>query len=154
MSDKNWLIRTHKNQILGPVSKQKIIEFLDGGALTQDDEVTSGNGYWFWIKEKDLVDRYIRGDMPQTFNPISEAKDVITASLTENKTASISRIPSHQPKAKPPELSELPKNDDLELPDSDLQMPGSDDLELPDMGGMTVEVAQTEPSVSEGKKKL
>lgn len=155
MSDKNWLIRTHKNQILGPVSKQKIIEFLDGGALSKDDELSTGNGYWFWVRESDLVERYVRGDMPQTFNPISEAKDVITSSLTENKTASISRIPSHQAKASTPNAAEsLPPDDDLELPDPDELMPSSDDLELPDMGGISVSEVVPTASISESKKKV
>jgi len=129
MTDKNWLIRTKSNQILGPISKDKLMEFLDKGALNADDEVSSGNGYWFWIKESDLVARYLRGDIPQTFNPISEARDVITSSLTENKTASISRIPSHQPKQNKEQQQaqkSLPDQNDLELPDPM-------DLDLPDI---------------------
>ncbi|GAB4020602.1 MAG: hypothetical protein Fur0010_23300 [Bdellovibrio sp.] len=155
MNDKNWLIRTHKNQILGPVSKQKIIEFLDGGALSKDDELSTGNGYWFWVRESELVERYVRGDVPQTFNPISEAKDVITSSLTENKTASISRIPSHQAKASAPNVAEsLPPDDDLEFPDPVELMPSSDDLELPDMGGISVSEAVPTASISVSKKKV
>ncbi|PIP94658.1 MAG: hypothetical protein COW00_09085 [Bdellovibrio sp. CG12_big_fil_rev_8_21_14_0_65_39_13] len=146
MTDKSWLIRTKSNQILGPVSKEKLMEFLDKGALNADDEVSSGNGYWFWIKEADLVARYLRGDIPQTFNPISEAKDVITSSLTENKTASISRIPSHQPKQnKEQSLTQksLPDQNDLELPDPM-------DLDLPDMAPTKSESApkNTKPPVA------
>jgi len=75
--ERNWLIRTTQNQILGPVSKAKVLEFLQKGALGPGDEVCSGNGYWFYIKEKDLVDKYLHGDVPQGYNPISESISVL-----------------------------------------------------------------------------
>ena len=78
--EKNWLIRTKSNHILGPVSKEKVHELYKNGSIKGDDEVCSGNGYWFFIREDDLVARYLVGNETQSFNPISEAKDVITAS--------------------------------------------------------------------------
>ena len=77
---KNWLIRTKSNHILGPVSKEKVIELFRNGSVKPDDEICSGNGYWFFIRESELVDRFLLGDESQNFNPISEAKDVLTAS--------------------------------------------------------------------------
>lgn len=82
--DKNWLIRTKSNHILGPVSKEKVQELYKNGSIKGDDEVCSGNGYWFFVREDDLVELYLLGNKPQGFNPISEAKDVITASGHEN----------------------------------------------------------------------
>jgi len=76
---KNWLIRTKSNHILGPVSKEKIIELYQNGSIRPEDEVCSGNGYWFFMREKELVQDYILGNKKQTFNPISEARDVLTA---------------------------------------------------------------------------
>ena len=76
---KNWLIRTKSNHILGPVSKEKIIELYQNGSIRPEDEVCSGNGYWFFMREKDLVESYILGNKKQSFNPISEARDVLTA---------------------------------------------------------------------------
>lgn len=76
---KNWLIRTKSNHILGPVSKEKIIELYQNGSIRPEDEVCSGNGYWFFMREKELVESYILGDKKQSFNPISEARDVLTA---------------------------------------------------------------------------
>ncbi|MCM2351148.1 MAG: hypothetical protein NDI69_14100 [Bacteriovoracaceae bacterium] len=76
--DKNWLIRTKSNHILGPVSKEKVLELYNNGSIKPDDEVCSGNGYWFFIREDDMVSRFLTGNEVQTFNPISEAKDVIT----------------------------------------------------------------------------
>ncbi len=76
---KNWLIRTKSNHILGPVSKEKIIELYQNGSIRPEDEVCSGNGYWFFMREKELVESYILGNTKQSFNPISEARDVLTA---------------------------------------------------------------------------
>lgn len=78
--DKNWLIRTKSNHILGPVSKEKVLELYQNGSIKPDDEVCSGNGYWFYIREEDMVSRFLTGNETQTFNPISEAKDVLTFS--------------------------------------------------------------------------
>ncbi len=75
--EKNWLIRTKNNHILGPVSKEKLLELYSNGSIKAEDEVTSGNGYWFFIREKDLVDKYLFGGEAQGFNPVSEADDVV-----------------------------------------------------------------------------
>lgn len=74
---KNWLIRTKENQILGPVSKEKIKEFLSKGALKENDEICRGNGFWFWIKEKDLINKYIMGDETPSFNPVTDTKNIL-----------------------------------------------------------------------------
>lgn len=76
---KNWLIRTKSNHILGPISKEKVLELLQNGSIKADDEVCSGNGYWFYIREEDMVARFLLGREQQTFNPISGAKDVLTS---------------------------------------------------------------------------
>ncbi len=76
---KNWLIRTKSNHILGPISKEKVLELLQNGSIKPDDEVCSGNGFWFFIREDDMVARFLLGRELQTFNPISEAKDILTS---------------------------------------------------------------------------
>ena len=80
---KNWLIRTKSNHILGPISKEKVVELYQNGSIKADDEICSGNGYWFFIREIDLVNKYLLGSHPQSFNPISEAKDILTSKATE-----------------------------------------------------------------------
>jgi hypothetical protein len=82
--DKNWLIRTRSNHILGPISKEKVLELYHNGSIKPDDEVCSGNGYWFYVREDDLVQRFLLGDETQGFNPISEAKDVLTTGGTKH----------------------------------------------------------------------
>lgn len=147
--EKCWLIRTRNKQILGPVTKQKIIEFIDKGSLAPEDEVTSGNGYWISIKENNLIEKYVKGDIPQGFNPISEAPNILTLNQTPSKEGTGSLNPNTMPKSKDEGISSpdinfdkadaLPADDDLGYPDmsvstEDVATPSSDDLEYPDMG--------------------
>ena len=74
--EKNWLIRTHQNQILGPISKERVIELIRKGNLIGEDEICSGNGFWFQVREKELVEKHIYNDEKQNFNPVSEAKSI------------------------------------------------------------------------------
>ncbi|HXH76363.1 MAG TPA: hypothetical protein VNJ08_15435 [Bacteriovoracaceae bacterium] len=85
--DKNWLIRTKSNHILGPVSKEKVQELYKNGSIKSDDEICSGNGYWFFLREEDIVAKHLLGDEPQGFNPVSEAKDVLTSTNKETSEA-------------------------------------------------------------------
>lgn len=108
---KNWLIRTKNNHILGPVSKNKLVDLYKNGSIKSDDEISSGNGYWFFVREKELVDRFLMGDEPQGFNPVQEAENMLTA--------------------KPEE----PANDnELSLDEGDTLTPSDDDLAYPDLG--------------------
>jgi hypothetical protein len=79
MPTKNWLIRTKSNHILGPVSKEKVIELYHNGSVRPEDEICSGNGFWFFLREKDQVEDYLLGNKKQSFNPMSEGIDVLTA---------------------------------------------------------------------------
>lgn len=155
--ERNWLIRTSQNQILGPVAKAKVLEFLQKSALGLNDEVCSGNGYWFSLNEKDLVDKYLYGDIPQGYNPISESKSVLSRRENPDKTTSLNTAPANKTQemklaAQGPGV--LPSGDDLEYPDltvvstklsdligpgtaahstEDLKLPTSNDLEFPDV---------------------
>lgn len=73
---KNWLIRTKSNHILGPVSRDKVLELQQNGSIRSDDELCRGNGYWFYLRETELLNRFLIEDEPQPFNPICEAPDV------------------------------------------------------------------------------
>lgn len=79
---KNWLIRTKSNHILGPVSKEKVLELFKNGSIRAEDEICSGNGYWFFLREQEQVSTYLLGAEKQGFNPISEARDVLTATAS------------------------------------------------------------------------
>jgi hypothetical protein len=125
---KNWLIRTKSNHILGPVSKAKVTELYKNGSVKADDEFCSGNGYWFFVKEKALIERYLLGDEVQEFNPISEANDVL---VVENSATSVINLKElqAQPKVEDRKVSEnkIEEQDEIKLPTSD-------DLDYPDMG--------------------
>ncbi len=168
--DRNWLIRTSQNQILGPVAKQKLLEFVQKGALGMMDEVSSGNGYWFSLKEKDLVEKYLHGDLPQGYNPISESRSVLSKKENPDKTTSINTAPVNN--STPADHAannitqiikldfeslnaSIPKPSDLELPDLEepvkkapvaavavepTKLPNQDDLEFPDVGLITSSV--------------
>ena len=100
--EKNWLIRTTKNKILGPISRRKVVDLLQKRALTNNDEVCSGNGFWFYIREEPFVKEYIFENVTQPFNPIFEGDEAIeiASSLPEVQ---------HHPKADTPKP---PVNDD------------------------------------------
>lgn len=110
--EKNWLIRTKNNHILGPVSKQKVRELLEKGSIKGDDELCSGNGYWFYVREKDLVEKYVLKDIPQDFNPVSEASTVLAdkfeSDSEQDNSTNIIKVPSEDDLAFPEE--EKPSN--------------------------------------------
>ena len=129
--EKNWLIRTKSNHILGPVSREKVLELFKNGSLKANDEICTGNGFWFFIREEDMVDRYLIGNAKQPFNPLSEAKDVLNTakanSSMESEPADITLIGSinlddlnEEAKASPdepsPSLDEIPSKPEPEAP--------------------------------------
>lgn len=126
---KSWLIRTKQRQLLGPVSKEKLISFVEKGALGPEDEVMSGNGYWFSLKEKDLLDKYVLGDIPQSFDPISEAETVLSVSKTKKEGTS-SLYPNPDPVKMEKDGGENAANSEGE----DGLVPNEDELAYPDMG--------------------
>lgn len=109
---KNWLIRTKNNHILGPVTKNKLVDLYHNGSIKSDDEISSGNGYWFFVREKDLVGRFLTGDELQGFNPVQEAENILTATPDDSTSDS-----------------------ELSLDEGDGLTPSDDDLAYPDLGG-------------------
>lgn len=105
---KNWLIRTKNNHILGPVSREKIRELISNGSIKGDDEICAGNGYWIYVREQDLVAKYILNNEEQGFNPVQEADPVLALS---------------------------PMQEDLEYPGDEEKLPSDDDLAYPDQDG-------------------
>jgi hypothetical protein len=166
--ERNWLIRTKQNQILGPVAKAKVVEFYHKGALGLEDEVCSGNGYWFSFKEKDLVEKYLIGDVPQGYNPISESRSHLSKKENPDRTTSINTAPVNANEAailveNAPIV--LPNESELDYPDitlvnkvldipaqnmatetaglEEVKLPDNDDLEFPDAAAITFTVSQT-----------
>lgn len=118
---KEWLIRTKNNHILGPVSLKKVRELFDNGSIKADDEVSCGNGYWFFIREKELVEKYILNENKQDFNPVSEADTVLTEKVKPiEKEVTIDKEAN----------CAVPSSDDLEYPDMSIT---NDTVEVDDI---------------------
>ena len=66
---RKWLVRSSNNQIFGPISKQELIELYENKSISYDDEICMGNGYWFYIRETELLKKYLFGDEEQSFDP-------------------------------------------------------------------------------------
>lgn len=141
-TENNWLIRTKQNKILGPVTKEKVIELLNSGSLTDEDEVCSGNGYWFWVKEKDLVQKYLHDNQKQTFNPVAEAFTSLANIQVEPVTPeTILNLKDTGPSTevnKAPSIPDIPEtSNSSESSDSTdeepIIFPEDDDLDYPDM---------------------
>ncbi len=118
---RKWLIRTNSNQVFGPVSKEKILEFYHDQTIGLEDEICSGNGFWFYLREEELKNRFLLGDEEQPFNPISEAKDVLQDGDLESQIG--------DRRSKDPD-SELSATEDAE----EVQLPSQEDLEFPEGG--------------------
>ncbi len=124
--NRTWLIRTKKNKILGPLSKEKVFELYESRDLTENDEICSGNGYWFWIKEKELVKKYLLGDTEQSFNPVCEAQTVLV-------NGSSGSVLAKQPEKKKDNTQVLKTPQELLKKDTDdILIPSEEDLDYPD----------------------
>lgn len=136
---KEWLIRTKNNHILGPVSREKVLDLYNNGSIKQDDEICTGNGYWFFVREKDLVDKYLLGNSRQDFNPVQEADPVLTKKADP--------APVQEPVGSVDEPAEM-KEEDLEFPDvnSGEAIPSDADLEYPDLSLAGGDFDDLEPS--------
>ena len=170
--EKNWLIRTQTHKILGPVSKAKILELVQKRSLADEDEVCPGNGHWFFIREKELVEQYLFGDLPSRFNPVSEAPknisghdenwiDAFLKQMEGGKPAS-RKAPQNSPAADvtlvknlndiKKDLAQLDEIPDEDLSEDSIQIPDSSDLEYPDMGDIQVDAPQIETMSVSSKK--
>ena len=114
--EKTWLIRKKSGRILGPLDKEKVISFIDDKSINEEDELCSGNGHWFYIKEKTLLNEHIYSDIVQGFNPVNEAEVVLAnqSSKQEKKKESKSSKSSSSD-----DEHHLPDDKDLEYPDKE-----------------------------------
>lgn len=110
--ERNWLIRTKSNHIFGPVSRDKILELLKNDTLKPRDELCQGNGFWFFVEEKELFQKYITDSESMPFNPVTEAKEIDVSAY----------------------LSSLSSSSKEEFEEGDSQYPAGEDLDYPDMG--------------------
>ncbi len=145
-----WLIRTKQNKILGPVSKNKIQELLSKGALTPDDEICSGNGYWFWVKEQELVDKFVYGEETQPFNPVSEASTIIAVTGYSTDAPEYETPPMAPAPASPVVITSKEDDEETLVPDEgDLEYPNPEDYK-----DLKVEAIKVDVDLKPEAKKL
>jgi hypothetical protein len=82
-SPDQWLIRTSQNVILGPYSKNEICEMIGEGSLGVQDEVCQANQFWFYLHERDEVQRQLGMDVPNA-SLISDDEATLTQTETIN----------------------------------------------------------------------
>lgn len=105
---KEWLIRTKNNHILGPVSKEKIKQLVSSGSIKGDDEVCSGNGFWLYIREQELISKYVFGEAVQGFNPVQETLPVLSPGAVSSEKRDLKEAGST--------VGVLPSENDLMYP--------------------------------------
>ncbi len=109
--EKKWLIRTGRKKILGPVSVEKIKEFIETDALSPLDEICSANGYWITVKEKDLVQKYIYENIRQDYSPVNDNKVIADIDELKKMIAGVDQATNLKDSFK------APTEDDLEYPE-------------------------------------
>lgn len=86
--DNQWLIRTHKNELFGPVSKDEVIAQIRAGKLSSQDEICLANQYWIYLDERSEVAKFLGVNLPELSGPIlgdgTQETEEITLTETEN----------------------------------------------------------------------
>jgi hypothetical protein len=60
-----WLIRTEKNWIKGPYSKEQVCKMITDGTLGVQDEVCPANGYWILLHERKEIFEHLGVEVPR-----------------------------------------------------------------------------------------
>jgi len=116
-----WLIRTKNNHLLGPVSKEKMCKLYLDGHVKPDDEICSGNGYWFFVRETELINKYLLGNIKQACDPYTLIKQDPQTLITSIETSG------------EPNSQEEDKEEALQTTEDGLVLPSEEDLAYPDM---------------------
>lgn len=74
-----WLVRTAKNVISGPFSREKVSELVRSGALALQDEICNANRYWVYLHEREEIRRQLGVEPPMPpVNPDEEITETQT----------------------------------------------------------------------------
>ena len=89
---KEWLVRTEKNQILGPFSEVKVREMILSRKLGLQDELCLAGEYWFYLHEKKEMQKYLGMIAPESdLYDGSEITDPFLESELKARTSSPSK---------------------------------------------------------------
>ncbi len=133
--DRFWLIRTNSGKILGPIKMVKVIDFIKKGQIIGDDEVASGNGFWFSVKEREYVKKYLLNGTPQPFNQITEAVSL----FSNDENADLVLDDS-------PDITLMTNLNNYTILEKGIKLPSSSDLEFPELGIIANEVVEANSS--------
>jgi len=123
--NRNWLVRDKNRLIQGPFTKETITELYKQSKLSEDDEISQSNGFWFWVKEKSLIDHYlIQGHMQNQNDPFIESEKETDLELPNKQQRKSDEINNNL------ELPDLPSEielNDQNIDDEDIELEFSDD---------------------------
>lgn len=77
-----WLIRTAENVLAGPVPRERVLEWIEGGRLGAQDEVCAGGSFWFYLSEAAEVKSQLGLDAPILDSSAAYVQDEITQTQT------------------------------------------------------------------------
>jgi hypothetical protein len=77
-----WLVRTSKNRVEGPYTREQIRQSIQEGNLSFEDEVCAAEGYWFSLHEREEVLKYLDIDVPRNRE---STDDEITQTQTQTE---------------------------------------------------------------------
>jgi hypothetical protein len=147
-----WLIRTSDNLILGPVSKERVIELVSTDSLLPEDELCSGDGFWFFIREEELYNAYLLEGIEQGPNPIQEAlesdEEVSLPKIERRNEKKKKKTVIIEKQASGENLQEVDVDDDVDV----IAVPAREDLEFPDIETIKTEVGKEAPAIKSTKK--
>ena len=76
-----WLVRTSHNVITGPHSREELCTMIQDVKLGLQDEICPGNGYWFFLHERQEVLRQLGIEIPRSM--LHDDEEDITETQTE-----------------------------------------------------------------------
>jgi len=107
-SQRLWLVRSPKNQFIGPLSESSLVELLAKRELDLDHEICFGadsqtlasEGYWFFLHEKKEVKKYLGIEVQAPRRPKvhheevteTETVDIATAQQASQSAASAASV--------------------------------------------------------------
>jgi hypothetical protein len=114
-----WLIRTAKNWITGPYSKEQVCKKIQEGSLELQDEVCPSNGYWILLHERKEIFDQLGVEVPRAENiseDVTENEiDVSSNEISEEKvllpepsSTTIARPPSQPSRVSPSRIPDRP----------------------------------------------
>lgn len=97
-----WMVRTRHNQLTGVFSKEELIQKIQAGELSREDEICAGNHFWFYLYESQELKNQLGIDFPPGLDSASGTATVeVDPEITEDVPQEITRTIHFQSGSKP-----------------------------------------------------